>query len=96
MKLRSPTDCVLLSLYLFFIKMDSNLVKDILCKESFPNCSAVDMSMERLICEIRADRDETCLIRLSGLAQSTVITSLCPDGTIRNTCLPEIDLYKNR
>ena len=81
-------------MHLPFIKMDNNLVRDILCKESFPNCSAVDMKMERLVCEIRSDRDETYLMRPSGLPHSTVSANLCSDGTIMKTCYPEIDKYK--
>ena len=85
-------------IYLFhlpFIKTeDNNLVKDLLCKDSFPNCSTVDMNTDRLVCEIRSDRDETYLMRPSGLSHSTVSASKCPDGTIRKTCFPEIDLYK--
>ena len=84
-------------IYLFYlpvIKMDNNLMKDTLCQNNFPNCSDVGMNMDRLICEIRSDRDETYLMRPSGLSHSTVSVSKCPDGTIRKTCFPEIDLYK--
>ena len=74
--------------------MDNNLMKDTLCKNNFPNCSDVDMNMDRLICDIRSDRDEIYLMRPSGLSHSTVSASKCPDGTIRKTCFPEIDMYK--
>ena len=87
----------ILYIYFFhlpFIMMDNYLVEDSLCKDSFPNCSTVDMNTNRVICDIRSDRDETYLMRPSGLSHSTVSASKCPDGTIRKTCFPEIDLYK--
>ena len=71
------------------IRMDNNLMKGLLCKESFLNCGALDLSTDRLICEIRSDRDETYLMRPSGLSHSTVSVSKCPDGTISKTCFPE-------